>query len=326
MSGRSTVLPVRAGRAPLPRGSAVGGLAWAVGVLALRPGWAEAMLLLASFAVVPLGLELAVSADPRSRSMPLRMAARLHWPAALALTASFAVPAGGLGIMLALPWLVTTVLAALHGLRSLWRGPRTTPEVCLDVGLIYLAVGGAWTVIARAGMRPLGFPDLIVLLTAVHFHYAGFALPVLAGLAARALGGPVAGAACLGVIAGVPLVAIGITDAQLSPGILPPRLLELVASAITAASSILVGLLQIRLAWRSGSPILARALMATSGLALLGPMALAALYALGSFEGVARIEIATMLRYHGAVNALGFAVPGLLSWHLQPSGWGAADA
>ena len=105
----------------------------------------------------------------------------------------------------------------------------------------------------RAGLRPLGFPDLIVLLTAVHFHYAGFALPVLTGLVARVLGGPAAGAACLGVIAGVPLVAIGITDAQLAPGILPPRLLELVASAITAASGLLVGLLQVRLAGRAGA-------------------------------------------------------------------------
>ena len=326
MSGRSFFMPERDGHVTWPRGAAFGGLAWAVAVLLLRPGWAEAMLLLASFVVVPLGLGLAASDDPRSRPWPWRMAVRLRLPAAMALAASFAVPAGGVAVSLALPWLATTVLVALHGLWRLWRGPRATPEVCLDAGLIYLAVGGAWTVIARAGLRPLGFPDLIVLLTAVHFHYAGFALPVLAGLVARTLGGPTAVAACLGVIVGVPLVAVGITDAQLAPGILPPRLLELVASAITAASAILVGLLQIRLAGRAGSPILARALMATSGLALLGPMVLAGLYALGSFEGVARIEIATMLRYHGAVNALGFAVPGLLSWPGKSSGTEAVDA
>ena len=53
-------------------------------------------------------------------------------------------------------------------------------------------------------------------------------------------------------MAGVPLVALGITDAQLAPGILPPRLLELVASSIMAASSILVGLLQLRFAARAG--------------------------------------------------------------------------
>jgi hypothetical protein len=50
-----------------------------------------------------------------------------------------------------------------------------------------------------------------VLLTAIHFHYAGFALPLLTGLAGRALGGRIARIASLGVIAGVPLVAFGIT-------------------------------------------------------------------------------------------------------------------
>ena len=187
-------------------------------------------------------------------------------------------------------------------------------------------MGGTWTVIARAGLRPLGFPDLIVLLTAVHFHYAGFALLVLAGLVARALGGPTARAACLGVMAGVPLVAVGITDAQLVPGILPPRLLELIASLIMAASSIVVSVLQLRLAARAGMVALTLALMAVSGLSLLVPMALAGLYALGSFEGTTRIDIVAMLRYHGAVNALCFAVPGILSWHLVPDGREEVDA
>jgi YndJ-like protein len=119
---------------------------------------------------------------------------------------------------------------------------------------------------------------------------------------------------------------LGITDAQLAPHILPPRLLELTASAIMAASSILVGLLQLHLAARAGMPALARALMATSGISLLVPMALAGLYALGSFEGAAWIDIEAMLRYHGAVNALGFALPGVRSWQLIPDGREAVGA
>jgi hypothetical protein len=308
------------------RSAPAGALAWAVGLLTLRPGWAEANLLLASLVIVPLGLGLVQSADLRDVSWPRRMAVRLQFPAALALMASVALPAGSAAALLAVPWLVTTGLVALHGLRRLRRGSHATWALCLDAGLLYLAVGGAWTVVARAGLRPLGFPDLIVLLTAVHFHYAGFALLVLAGLVARALGGPAAGAACLEVMAGVPLVAAGIADAQLAPDILPPRLLELAASSIMAASSILVGLLQVRLAARAGMAALARALMAISGLSLSVPMALAALYAPGSFEGVARVGIEAMLRYHGAVNALGFALLGLLSWHLIPDGRKGVEA
>jgi hypothetical protein len=51
--------------------------------------------------------------------------------------------------------------------------------------MLYLPIGGAWLVASRLGIQPLGFGDTIVLLTAVHFHFAGFAAPVLAGLAGR---------------------------------------------------------------------------------------------------------------------------------------------
>jgi hypothetical protein len=326
MSGRCLIMSGQVACVSRPRFAPAGALAWAVGLLTLRPGWPEAILLLASLVIVPLGLGLVVSSDLRDGSRPWRMAVRLQFPAALALTASMVLPVGVAAVLLAIPWLVTTGLVALHGLWRLRRGPHAASEVCLDAGLLYLAVGGIWTAIARAGLRPLGFPDLIVLLTAVHFHYAGFALLVLASLVARALGGPTARAACLGVIAGVPLVAAGITDAQLVPGILPPRLLELVASVIMGASSILVGLLQLRLAARTGMAALARALMAVSGLSLLAPMVLAGLYALGSFEGAVRLDIPAMLHYHGAVNALGFALPGVLSWHVILDGRKGVEA
>ena len=110
----------------------------------------------------------------------------LRAPAAWALVASFALPPGRAAAALALPWLAITGAAALRGLGRLRAGPRTPAWLCLGVGPVYLAVGGAWAVIARAGLCPLGFPDVIVLMTAVHFHYAGFALLVLVGRAAGA--------------------------------------------------------------------------------------------------------------------------------------------
>ena len=126
MSGRSYFMPERVGcRRPL--GAPVGGLAWAVGVLALRPGWAEAMLLLASFAVVPLGLGLAVSptpgAAPGPGGWPSGSSSPRPWPSR---HRSPCRP--GDGRLLALPWLVATVLVALHGLWRLWRGPRRRPR------------------------------------------------------------------------------------------------------------------------------------------------------------------------------------------------------
>jgi hypothetical protein len=168
-------------------------------------------------------------------------------------------------------------------------------------------------------MRPLGFPDVIVLMTAVHFHYAGFALPLLAGLVARELGGWLARAVDLGVIAGGAPGGRRITDSMVGRGLLPLHLLELVASWLLAASGLLVGLLHLQLAARPGRPAVVRALMAIAGLAPSGPMILAGLYALGSYTGHARIGVLGMIHTHGIANALGFALLGLLAWSLAPA-------
>src|SRR5258705_449888 len=84
-------------------------------------------------------------------------------------------------------------------------GVRPVRELCLDAGLVFLLVGGLWATASRAAMRPLGFDDTVVLLTANHFHYAGFIVPIVAGLAGRRLPGRLGDLTALGVIAGVPL-------------------------------------------------------------------------------------------------------------------------
>ena len=82
--------------------------------------------------------------------------------------------------------------------------------------MVYLPIGGAWLVASRLGIQPLGFGDTIVLLTAIHFHFAGFAAPLLAGFAGRAVrdrqtASQVVALAATGIILGTPLVAAGIT-------------------------------------------------------------------------------------------------------------------
>src|SRR5213075_2564830 len=94
---------------------------------------------------------------------------------------------------------------------------RSIEEISVSAGLIFVSVGGGWLVMSRFGIQPLGFGDTIVLLTAVHFHYAGFAAPILAGMAGRTLTRELSFARRLlmfivtGIIAGVPMVAAGIT-------------------------------------------------------------------------------------------------------------------
>ena len=119
------------------------------------------------------------------------------------------------------------------------------------------------------------------------------------GCAAGALGGPAAGAACLGTLAGVPLVAAGITDMQLMPGLLPPRAAELFATVVMATAGVLVGLLQVRLATRPTGPPPARALLGVSGAAILLPMVLAGC----SCSGLTATPSGSILRACSATTA-----------------------
>ncbi|MBI3463210.1 MAG: YndJ family protein [Planctomycetes bacterium] len=286
-----------------------GALIWVPVVVLIRPGWPVSMFVLAPLVLVPAGLRLVpASGSPDQATRLLSASTGLQFPAAALLVVAFLLPAGLWAAALAVPWLVVTTMVACVGLLRLKaRGFAPLAALSTDAGLVYLAVGGGWAVLSRWGARPMGFSDEIVQLTAVHFHFAGFVLPLLAGLAARSLPGGMARIAPVGVVAGVPLVALGIA---FSP------LLEVVAACALAGASVLVALLQIRLALQNLSAG-ARLLFAASGLSLLTGMVLAAAYALGKFSGNPWLTIPQMLPTHGAINALGFGLLGLLAWHVH---------
>src|SRR5260370_31258131 len=147
-------------------------------------------------------------------------------------TISFFLPTGILAASFAGAWLVVCALFALRGLRRLWRHrTHSFSQFCFAVGDGYLIVGGTWVVASRLGLQPVGFQEPIVLLTAVHFHFAGFLSAVLAGLTferlretrwskplGAALAGVVVGPGLLGLaflvrakrkVAGVRLVVVG---------------------------------------------------------------------------------------------------------------------
>ena len=308
----------------------IGGAVWLLVLAWLRPGpleigWATALLLLGPLVVVPLGLKLAMrSSEGGIADRLLRIAAMLQPAGALLLAVSAGRSPGARTALCALPWLAVTGLIALAGLARLWRR-RFLPweELCFDAGLVYLAVGGGWTVLAWGGLRPLGFAVPIVLLTAVHFHYAGFALPLLTGLAGRTLGsGLWTRTAALGVIAGVPLVAAGITASQLGQG----PLIEGAAAVVTALAGLLTAALYLRLAVRPGRPWIVRLLWTLTALSLAAGMILAALYGLRTWVSVSWLDMPWMWALHGTVNSLGFAVPGLIAWAAADSNRDSVDS
>lgn len=292
--------------------AAVGGAFWLGGVYELRLSWGPAWLLLASLVLAPLTLAL-VATPARLRRQPFGWpwAYRLLLPAGLLLLVSFAFPAGIAAATLAAPWCLWTCLIAGLGLWHRWEhGRDASEEMSLDVGCIYLSIGGFWTVVARLGARPLDFSDVIVGATAVHFHYAGFILPVLTGLAGRRLRNAASRAACLGLALGVPLVAVGITLSAFGV-----RVVELLAASFLVAAGLLAAGCQLLAALRC--PCWPGRLLGTvSACGLATALLLAAAYALGSYTGANWLDIPQMLAFHGTLNALGFALPGLLAQTL----------
>lgn len=276
--------------------------AWYVGV-----PWAEAALLLAAAVLLPLAWPLIVERrdeDARAAGL-LRLARRVRLPAALCLIAAFLLPPGTKAAALSLPWAVFAALCGTAGLLRLRRDARrSAAEIALDLGLAYMAGGAAWAVVSRYGLRPMQFEPIIVLLTAVHFHYAGFLLPLLSAAACRAAPGIWSRFAALGSVAGVPLLAAGFAFS-------PP--LELAAALLITAASVALAAVQLRLALRGRNPA-ALWLLTLSAVSLLSGMALAGAYAWGEYSGRRFLDIPSMLPLHGAVNGLGFALCGLLGW------------
>ena len=273
------------------------------------------LLLLAILIFVPLGLSPGVLPD--HSNSPLRIIRAAQWLqplAAILVTFSFLLPVDLTAALLASSWLLCTALIALYGLtRFLSHRFTRIEEVCIDAGLIYLPIGSAWLLFSRLGLNPLGFGDQIVLLTAVHFHYAGFAAPILAGLVGRTLretSWPIWKLfrfVAIGVISGPPLIAIGIT---FSP------LIEVAAVIILVTSLVALSIVTLVFVVPKVQARVAQALLVISSLAVIAAMILALSYGVSKFAHAPVLSIPQMIQVHGLLNGFGFVLCGLLAWNL----------
>jgi hypothetical protein len=278
--------------------------------------WSSALLTFAALVLVPLLIDLV--RDPEESDWAgkiLSLTRLLQFPAAILLAIACTHSAGGVAATLAVPWILVTWLLAVAGaLRVIQRGLKPQWALCRDTGLLFMAVGGAWTLADRLGLHPLGFGTDIVQLTAVHFHFAGLVLPVVTGLVLREFpASRIAAGAGWGVLAGVPLVAVGITSTQLGQG----HGAELFAALVLATSAAIIAALQWRLATQIRWPVSVRVLWAIAGMSLTFGMTLALLYsARGYGMPLPWLDLPWMRALHGTANALGFALCGAVGWTL----------
>lgn len=200
------------------------------------------VLLFAVLVVTPLALLLVNIPHASATHTLLFRVINIFQPLAAALAlVSFLLPKGVIASALATGWLLFAGLVATLGLGRLSSSRFThVEELSINAGLIYLPVGAIWMVFSRLGAMPFGFQEPIVTLTAVHFHYAGFATPIIVGMIGRKLVEVKSSApttyrlAAFGVIIGSPLLALGIT---LSP------LIEVIAAILLATCLTILALL-----------------------------------------------------------------------------------
>lgn len=271
--------------------------------------WARLILALAALVWLPLALPL-VSTNKIVLEQMLRYSL---FPAALMLAIALFLPAGMLAALLTFPWLIFTILVALRGIYYFQQAQnQDISSITIAAAHLFLVIGGLWTIADRLSWQPMGFNPAIVLLTGIHFHYAGFIFPLLVGLAILHYPSFYLKTGSWLAVLAVPFTAAGITITQL----LHQHLLEtLAAMTVTLAGwSTALGYLdfivkkkmkgRIRLCWTILS------------FALLVSMLLAFLYAIRYWIFLEWLDIPSMRALHGSLNAILVSGSGLLGWQL----------
>ena len=267
----------------------VGLAAWVASLVLVPAPLAARILLLAPIVIVPRLLPLLPP-----RAWVGRLGGWVVLSAALPLILAFSLPAGPVAAAFAVPWLALALIgvaaAIRHGLSELPSilAPRRLDDLGIDVALGFWGVGAGFLLLDRLGLDT-GFAPVIVLLTAAHFHFAGFGLLTVASLLAASrpwLRAPVAGL-CIGI----PLTAAGF--------VLASDPISAVGALVVGSSGIAVGI-----ALLAGTiPSRVGGLARLAGLALLVGMPMGIAWSLAILTGRSFVELDTMVRTHGAINA-----------------------
>ena len=301
----------------------VGGLVWLLLFLTRigdspETALIQRIVLLGILVIVPLALSLVPDPESRDGESWLYRLALLAQPlAAIGAVVSFllepGVPAAGFVFL----WFCETALISLVGLQRVSKPElRSSPEVSITAGLIFIPVAGSWLFVHRLGLELLGYGDTITLLTAVHFHFAAYAAPILAGLAGRRLSqfagvSRVFKVTPIGIIAGTPLVAAGIS---FSPA------LALVGTLMISIGLVLLAILVVGWILPSMDSFPGRILLLFSCASCMPAMLLACIYAYSIVFKQLLVDIPQMAMTHGILNAFGFSLCGLVAWCFVSSG------
>ena len=320
-AAEATLNPVRTQESWAQMCAGLGAAAWAsLAVLArigtVPIGALELIFLFAPLVIVPLGMELVRVMVVTDRIHKL---ARKLQPAAAALAIiALWLPPGKLAGVFASAWMLLCALMALSAIKdfstSKFDHSSRLFRFAINIAQIDLAVGGAWFVASRLGLHPMGIQEPIGLLTAVHFHSAGFATAIIAAATLRFSNSRNRWLPAIAILVLLMpfVVAAGFVTSPLS------KMTAGVVFSISIAALAIV----VRSLGSQAQSTTARILLQVAPACVFAGMVLAAIYAIADFRGSDVLLIPQMARTHGLLNAVGFCMCGLLGWLIEFTGEG----
>lgn len=263
--------------------------------------WVRSLLVLAPNLLLPIGL-----------SKKLGRSAFVLLGCAWAFGLAYGFSPGWLAGLLAAIWLCCTLWLAYSFLWVRIKEDRLPSNWSGKAAFLFLPIGAAWGLADRLGWQPLAFQSTIVLLTAVHFHYAGFLLLFLADQYLLPSDRPWHKWLDLSLVAGVPLVAIGITLTEWNG----PLWVETFAATVMALGGLGVVWVFMREGWANLNSWFGIAMMIGSSCLGVG-MLLAMAYGWRPYLALRWLDIPWMYAVHGSLNASAITLL-LLAWYSHP--------
>ncbi|GGA43920.1 YndJ family protein [Psychrobacillus lasiicapitis] len=261
------------------------------------------MLTVAQLLFVPVTLQLILKKEKRFYYY-------FAIPAFLSIFILQVTPQTKLDVVFAAIYLLFTFVVALFGFgRFIRRGFIYLEEFAIDAAMMYLFIGGMWF-FAYIAEIDTGFSPLLTWLTGIHFHYSSFLLPVFIGFLGRFYKTTGYKFVCTIILISPIVVALGITFAPW---------LEVVSVLLYIIG--IYGLIVLTL--KATFP---RTLQKIGVLVSFGSLGVTIIFSLLYAARVTAVHIDFMLRFHGLVNCVLFALCGMISWAIvtpssKEQGW-----
>jgi hypothetical protein len=296
----------------------------------VRVGAIELLFLFGPLVIVPLGMELGRLMGGTGRFE--KLARRLQPVGAGMVVVAMCLPPGRRAGLAAAGWMLVCGLMAGSGVvglvrssltrssltRSSWRDADRSVRATLALAQMDLGVGGAWLVASRLGMRPMGIQEPIGLLTAVHFHFAGFATAMIAAATLQFVERRGVSGLSQSWLKPVVLLVAGMPVVVAAGFVISP--VVKMAAAILFSTSVAALAIAVRAYGRKAEDATARILLQVAAGAVFAGMVLSASYAVADYAGSEVLTIPQMARTHGILNAVAFCLAGLLGWLVEKSG------